>query len=72
MMRVIATLAALLTALCFATGALAHAALVSAEPAEAFAAAEDAYVPRARHTGRVSLIDAVGKTRTSPRRGPPH
>ena len=33
-MRVIAGLAALLTALCMATGALAHAALVSTDPAD--------------------------------------
>ena len=34
MARLIAGLAALLTALCFASGALAHASLVSTEPAD--------------------------------------
>lgn len=68
MMRVIAASMALLLALCFATGASAHATLVSAEPAEGSVLAQP---PKTLHLrfneavapAVVSLIDAAGKTR---------
>jgi copper transport protein len=68
MTRVIATLAALLTALCFATGALAHAALVSAEPADGSVLAQSPKTLQLRFSesvtpGAINLIDAAGKTR---------
>src|ERR1700704_1400122 len=68
MTRVIAMLAALLTALCFATGALAHAALVSAEPADGSVLAQSPKTLQLRFSENitpavVSLIDAAGKTR---------
>src|SRR3977135_3863968 len=68
MTRVIAMLAALLTALCFATGALAHAALVSAEPVDGSVLAQSPKTLQLRFSesvapGAVSLIDAAGKTR---------
>jgi copper transport protein len=68
MTRVIAMLAALLTALCFATGALAHAALVSAEPADGSVLTQSPKTLQLRFSesvtpGAISLIDAAGKTR---------
>ena len=68
MARVIATLAALLTALCFATGALAHATLVSSEPAEGSVVMRPPKTLQLRFNESVtpavvSLIDAAGKTR---------
>ena len=66
MARLIAGLAALLTALCFATGALAHASLVSAEPADGSVLAEAPKAMQLRFNESVapavaSLIDAGGK-----------
>lgn len=68
MARVIATLAALLTALCFATGALAHATLVAAEPADGSVVVQPPKTLQLRFNEAVapavvSLIDAAGKTR---------
>ncbi|MFL6791644.1 MAG: copper resistance CopC/CopD family protein [Bradyrhizobium sp.] len=68
MSRVIAALALLLSALCFATGALAHASLVSAEPGDGSVLA---HAPKAvqLHFNEsvtpavVSLIDAKGRAR---------
>ena len=67
-MRVIAGLAALLSALCLATGALAHASLVSAEPADGSVVAQAPKTVQLRFNEAVtpavvSLIDAAGKTR---------
>ena len=68
MMRVIAGLAALLTALCIATGALAHAALVSTDPADGSILTQSPKTLQLRFNESVapavvSLIDAAGKTR---------
>jgi copper transport protein len=68
MMRVIAGLAALLVALCLATSALAHATLVSAEPADGSVVAQPPKTLQLRFNEIVtptvvSLIDAAGKTR---------
>ena len=67
-MRVIAGLAALLTALCMATGALAHAALVSADPADGSILTQSPKTLQLRFNeivapAVVGLIDAAGKTR---------
>ena len=66
MARLIAGLAALLIALCFATGASAHASLVSAEPADGSVLAEAPKAIQLRFNESVapavaSLIDAGGK-----------
>jgi len=66
--RIIAGLAALLAALCFATGALAHASLISAEPADGSVVARPPKTLQLRFNESVmpavvSLIDAAGKTR---------
>ena len=68
MMRVIAGFAALLMALCIATGALAHAALVSTEPADGSMLTQAPKTVQLRFNesvtpAAVSLIDAAGKTR---------
>jgi copper transport protein len=68
MARIIAGLAALLAALCFATGALAHASLISAEPADGSVVARPLKTLQLRFNESVtpavvSLIDAAGKTR---------
>ena len=68
MVRVIAGLAALLTALCLATGALAHASLVSAEPADGSVLTQAPKTVQLRFNESVtpavvSLIDAAGKAR---------
>ena len=68
MARIIAGIAALLIALCFATGALAHASLVSAEPADGSVVARPLKTLQLRFNESVtpavvSLIDAAGKTR---------
>src|SRR4029078_270330 len=67
-MRVIAGLAALLVSLCLATGALAHAVLVSTEPADGSVLAQSPKTLQLRFSEAVepavvSLIDAAGKTR---------
>jgi len=67
-MRVIAGLAALLTALCMATGALAHAALVSTDPADGSILTQSPKTLQLRFNevvapAAVGLIDAAGKTR---------
>ncbi len=67
-MRLIAGLATLLSVLCFATGALAHASLVAAEPADGsvLAAAPKTIQLRFNESiapAVVSLIDADGKAR---------
>lgn len=66
MTRLIAGLAALLVALCCATGAWAHASLVSAEPADGSVLAEAPKAMQLRFNESVapavaSLIDAEGK-----------
>ncbi|SDK12350.1 MULTISPECIES: copper resistance CopC/CopD family protein [Bradyrhizobium] len=66
MTRLIAGLAALLVALCFATGAWAHASLVSAEPADGSVLSEAPTTVQLRFNENVapavaSLIDAAGK-----------
>src|SRR4051812_31027746 len=68
MTRVIAGLAALLLTLCVATGALAHATLVAAEPADGSVVAQPPKTLQLRFSesvtpAAVSLIDAAGKTR---------
>ncbi|SDS12648.1 copper resistance CopC/CopD family protein [Bradyrhizobium canariense] len=67
-MRLIAGLATLLWVLCFATGAFAHASLVSAEPSDGSVVAVAPKVVQLRFNESVapaviSLIDASGKTR---------
>src|SRR6476619_556172 len=67
-MRVIAGLAALLVSLCLATGALAHAVLVSTEPADGSVLTQSPKTLQLRFSEAVepavvSLIDAAGKTR---------
>ena len=69
MARIIAGLAALLVALCFATGALAHASLVSADPADGSVLPQPPKTLQLRFNESVtpavvSLIDAAGKTRS--------
>lgn len=66
MTRLIAGLAALLVALCCATGALAHASLISVEPADGSVLAEAPKAVALRFNESVapavaSLIDAAGK-----------
>lgn len=66
MSRFIAGLAALLVALCCATGALAHASLVSAEPADGSVLSESPKAIKLRFNESVApavavLIDAAGK-----------
>jgi copper transport protein len=68
MARIIAGLAALLVALCFATGALAHASLVSADPADGSVLPQPPKTLQLRFSESVtpavvSLTDADGKTR---------
>ena len=68
MVRVVAGVAALLIALCLATGALAHATLVSAEPADGSVLTQPPKTLQLRFSEGVtptvvSLIDAAGKTR---------
>ena len=68
MTRLIAFCAALLVALCLATGALAHATLVAAEPADGSVVAQPPKTLQLRFNEAVtpavvSLIDAAGKTR---------
>ena len=68
MQRLIAAIAALLTALCLATGALAHATLVSAEPADGSVLTQPPKTLQLRFNEIVTpavigLIDAAGKTR---------
>jgi copper transport protein len=68
MARLIAGLAALLTALCFASGALAHASLVSTEPADGSVVAQAPKTVQLNFNESVapavvSLIDAAGKAR---------
>ena len=68
MTRVIAGLAVLLVALCVATGALAHATLVAAEPADGSVVVQPPKMLQLRFNEAVtpavvSLIDAAGKTR---------
>src|SRR5436190_22189924 len=68
MARIIASLAALLVALCFATGALAHAVLVSAEPADGSVLTQSPKTLQLRFSESVapavvSLIDAAGTAR---------
>jgi copper transport protein len=67
-MRLAAGIAALLSVFCFATGALAHAALVSAEPADGSVVAQAPKIAQLRFNedvtpAAVSLIDAEGTTR---------
>lgn len=66
MTRLIAGLAALLLALCCATGAWAHASLISAEPADGIVLAESPKAVQLRFNESVApavavLIDAAGK-----------
>ena len=68
MLRVIAGVAALLVALCLATGAFAHASLVSAEPADGSVVVSSPKTLQLQFNESVSpavvsLIDATGKTR---------
>src|SRR4051794_33183875 len=68
MARLVAFCAALLAALCVATVALAHATLVSAEPADNSLLPQPPKMLHLRFNeavtpGVVSLIDAAGKTR---------
>ena len=68
MARLIAGLAALLTALCFASGALAHASLVSTEPADGSVVAQapktvQLHFNESVAPAVVSLIDAAGNAR---------
>ena len=68
MTRLIAGCAALLVALCLATGARAHATLVSAEPADGSVLTQPPKTLELRFNesvtpAAVSLIDAAGKTR---------
>ena len=68
MARLIAGLAALLTALCFASGALAHASLVSTEPADGSVVAQAPKTVQLNFNESVtpavvSLIDAAGNAR---------
>ena len=68
MARLIAGLAALLTALCFASGALAHASLVSTEPADGGVVAQAPKTVQLNFNESVtpavvSLIDAAGNAR---------
>jgi copper transport protein len=68
MTRVIAGLAALLSALCLATGALAHASLVSAEPSDGSLLTQSPKTVQLRFNEAVTpavigLIDAAGKSR---------
>ncbi|MGE9010557.1 copper resistance protein CopC [Leptospira interrogans] len=68
MLRAIAAVAALLVALCLATGALAHASLVAAEPADGSVVAEAPKTVQLQFNESVTpavvnLIDAAGKTR---------
>jgi copper transport protein len=67
-MRLAAGIAALLLVFCFATGAFAHAALVSAEPADGSVVAQAPKTAQLRFNedvtpASVSLIDAEGMTR---------
>jgi copper transport protein len=67
-MRLAAGIAALLSVLCFATGAFAHATLVAAEPADGGVVAQAPKMVHLRFNEGVtpaviSLIDAEGKTR---------
>ena len=67
-MRLIAGIAALLSVLCFATGAFAHATLVSTDPADGSVVAQAPKMVHLRFNEAVtpavvSLIDADGKTR---------
>jgi copper transport protein len=67
-MRLAAGIAALLSALCFATAALAHATLVAAEPADGAVVAQAPKMVHLRFNEAVTpavinLIDAEGKTR---------
>src|ERR1700678_3465321 len=67
-MRLIAGLATLLTVFCFASGAFAHAALVSAVPADGrlLASAPNSVQLRFNESvtpAGIHLIDAEGKTR---------
>ena len=67
-MRLIAGLATLLSVLCFATGASAHASLVSTEPADGTVLAQAPRTVQLRFNEAVtpaviSLIDAEGRTR---------
>lgn len=68
MARLIAGIAALLSALCFATGAFAHATLVSTEPADGSVLAQPPKIMRLHFNEAVApaaigLIDAGGKAR---------
>jgi copper transport protein len=67
-MRFAAGIAALLSVFCFATGAFAHATLVSAEPADRSVVAQAPKIAQLRFNeavtpAAVSLIDAEGTTR---------
>ena len=67
-MRLIAGLATLLSVLCLATGASAHATLVSTEPADGSVVAQAPKSVQLRFNEAVtpavvSVIDAAGKTR---------
>jgi copper transport protein len=67
-MRLIAALAVLLSVLCFASGASAHASLVSAEPRDGSVLAQAPKMVQLRFNESVApavinLIDAAGKTR---------
>jgi copper transport protein len=67
-MRLAAGIAMLLSAFCFATGAFAHATLVSAEPADGSVMAKAPTIAQLRFNesvtpAAISLIDAEGKTR---------
>ena len=77
MVRVIAGFAALLMALCVATGALAHASLVSSEPADGSVVTQAPMTVQLQFNESVtptvaSLIDAAGAgaRRHGPRRRP--
>jgi copper transport protein len=68
MMRLIAGLATLLSVLCFATGVLAHASLVSTEPGDGSVLAQAPKTVQLRFNEDVtpaviSLIDAAGRAR---------
>jgi copper transport protein len=68
MMRLIAGLATLLSVLCFASSASAHASLVSAEPSDGSVVAQAPQTVQLRFNEPVTpvvigLIDALGKTR---------
>ena len=68
MMRLIAGLAALLSVLCFATVASAHASLVSTEPGDGSVLAQAPKTVQLRFNEAVTpavirLIDAAGRTR---------